>query len=214
MKKTKYKNGQAYAFLSPFLILVTVFYVLPAIITVAMSFTNLDSAFTWKFIGLKNYQKIFRDPNTMTIIRNTALFVLIAITGTVVLDLFFAVMTTYFIKSERAAGVFKAFLMVPMITPAVVYSVLWIWLLEASDSGLVNKLYTAITGSLPLNWIAKYPFQIILFATVMVSFAYGTTIFSSAIKSIPENQFKACLLYTSCPHVPEGDRHRTASHSR
>ena len=60
------------------------FYVLPAIITVAMSFTNLDSAFTWKFIGLKNYQKIFRDPNTMTIIRNTALFVLIAITGTVV----------------------------------------------------------------------------------------------------------------------------------
>ena len=61
----------------------------------------------------------------------------------------------------------------------------------ASDSGLVNKLYTAITGSLPLNWIAKYPFQIILFATVMVSFAYGTTIFSSAIKSIPENQFKA-----------------------
>lgn len=42
-----------------------------------------------------------------------------------------------------------------------------------------------------MNWIAKYPFQIILFATVMVSFAYGTTIFSSAIKSIPENQFKA-----------------------
>ena len=91
MNKKKYKNGQAYAFLSPFLILVTVFYVLPAFITVAMSFTNLDSAFTWKFIGLKNYQKIFRDPNTMTIIRNTALFVLIAITGTVVFDLFFAV---------------------------------------------------------------------------------------------------------------------------
>ena len=116
---------------------------------------------------------------------------LIAITGTVVLDLFFAVMTTYFIKSERVSGVFKAFLMIPMITPAVVYSVLWIWLLEASDAGLVNQLYTALTGSLPLNWIAKYPFQIILFATVMVSFAYGTTIFSSAIKSIPENQFKA-----------------------
>lgn len=191
MNKKKYKNGQAYAFLSPFLVLVAVFYILPAFITVAMSFTNLDSAFQWHFTGLKNYEKIFRDPNTLTIIRNTAMFVLIAITGTVVLDLFFAVMTTYFIKSERVSGVFKAFLMIPMITPAVVYSVLWIWLLEASDSGLVNQLYTALTGSLPLNWIAKYPFQIILFVTVMVSFAYGTTIFSSAIKSIPENQFKA-----------------------
>ena len=140
MNKKKYKNGQAYAFLSPFLVLVAVFYILPAFITVAMSFTNLDSAFQWHFTGLKNYEKIFRDPNTLTIIRNTAMFVLIAITGTVVLDLFFAVMTTYFIKSERVSGVFKAFLMIPMITPAVVYSVLWIWLLEASDSCL---LYTS-----------------------------------------------------------------------
>lgn len=71
------------------------------------------------------------------------------------------------------------------------YSVLWIWLLEASDSGVVNKLYTMVTGNEAINWIARYPFAMVLIATVLVSFAYGTTIFSSAIKSIPDNQFKA-----------------------
>lgn len=191
MKRKKYKNGQAYAFLSPFLILVTIFYVLPAIITIAMAFTNLDASFVWKFVGLKNFKRIFLDPNTVTIVRNTLLFVLIAITATVIIDLFFAIMTTYFIKSEKVSSILKAVLMIPMITPAVVYSVLWIWLLEASDAGVVNKLYTMVTGNEAVNWIAQYPFAIILVATVLVSFAYGTTIFSSAIKSIPDNQFKA-----------------------
>lgn len=191
MKRKKYKNGQAYAFLSPFLILVTIFYVLPAIITIAMAFTNLDASFVWKFVGLKNFKRIFLDPNTVTIVKNTLLFVLIAITATVIIDLFFAIMTTYFIKSEKVSSILKAVLMIPMITPAVVYSVLWIWLLEASDAGVVNKLYTMVTGNEAVNWIAQYPFAIILVATVLVSFAYGTTIFSSAIKSIPDNQFKA-----------------------
>lgn len=191
MKRKKYKNGQAYAFLSPFLILVAVFYVLPAVITIAMAFTSLDASFVWKFVGLKNFRRIFLDPNTITIIKNTLGFVLIAISATVVIDLFFAVMTTYFIKSEKISSILKAILMIPMITPAVVYSVLWIWLLEASDSGVVNKLYTMVTGNEAINWIARYPFAMVLIATVLVSFAYGTTIFSSAIKSIPDNQFKA-----------------------
>lgn len=191
MKRKKYKNRQAYAFLSPFLILVTVFYVLPAIITIAMAFTSLDASFVWKFVGLKNFRRIFLDPNTITIVKNTVLFVLIAIAATVVIDLFFAIMTTYFIKSEKVSSILKAVLMIPMITPAVVYSVLWIWLLEASDAGVVNKLYMMVTGNEAVNWIAQYPFAIILIATVLVSFAYGTTIFSSAIKSIPDNQFKA-----------------------
>ncbi|MDL2301945.1 sugar ABC transporter permease [Lachnospiraceae bacterium OttesenSCG-928-D06] len=191
MKNKKYKNGQAYAFLSPFLLLVSIFYVLPAIITVAMAFTNLDASFVWNFVGIKNFQRIFMDPNTVVIVRNTVLFVLIAIAATVIIDLFFAIMTTYFIKDEKVSSLIKAVLMIPMITPAVVYSVLWIWLLEAGDSGVINKVYMFLTGNDAVNWIAKYPFAIILIATVLVSFAYGTTIFSSAIKSIPDNQFKA-----------------------
>ena len=81
--------------------------------------------------------------------------------------------------------------MIPMITPAVVYSVLWLWLLEATPDGMVNKLYMALGGSEPLNWIARYPFIIIIAATLLTSIAYGTTVFSSAVRSIPENQFRA-----------------------
>ena len=65
------RNLQAYGFLSPFLILVSLLYILPAILTIIMAFTDLDSAFIWEFVGLKNFKRIFKDPNTIVIIKNS-----------------------------------------------------------------------------------------------------------------------------------------------
>ncbi|MBQ9197576.1 MAG: sugar ABC transporter permease [Clostridia bacterium] len=185
-------NAQAYLFLSPFLILVSILYILPAILTVIMAFTGLDNSFIWKFIGVKNFQRVLMDPNTPTIISNTLIYVGACICATLVIDLFFAIMTTHFIKTEHTANFFKCVLMIPMITPTVVYSVLWIWLLGSSSQGLLNQIRAMLTGLQdPVNWIAKYPMQVVIIAKILTSIAYGTTIFSSAIKSIPENQLKA-----------------------
>lgn len=190
-KKVLKRNAQAYLFLSPFLVLVSLLYILPAILTIVMAFTDLDTAFVWNFVGLKNFIKIFKDPNTPVIIRNTVTYVVITISLTICLQLFFSTMTTYFIRDEKKGNLFKALLMIPMITPGVVYSVLWIWLLDASATGVVNQIYISLTGNDPVNWIARYPFQVIIFAQILTSVAYGTTVYSSAIKSIPETQFRA-----------------------
>ncbi len=187
----KGKNARAYAFLSPFLVFVSLLYIIPAILTVVMAFTSLDASFVWKFSGLKNFSRMLRDPNTLTIIRNTVAYAAVCIVCTIVLDLFFAIMTTHFIRRERVGQIFKAILMIPMVTPAVVYSVLWIWLLDASPNGMLNKLTASFFGAAPQNWIANNPFVVVVIATLLTSIAYGTIIFSSAIRTIPEPQFKA-----------------------
>ena len=140
----KKNNLQAYAFLTPFLILVTLLYILPAVLTVVMAFTGLDKTFVWKFIGMKNFRRVFMDPNTPIIVRNTLIYVGVCISATLVIDLFFAIMTTYFIKSERSASIFKGILMIPMITPSVVYSVLWVWLLTFPACALLAFFLTRI----------------------------------------------------------------------
>jgi len=191
-ESVKGKNVQAYAFLSPFLILVSLFYIAPAILTIVMSFTGLDGSFIWEFVGFENYRKIFLDPNTLQILKNTIMYIVVTMLLILVLDLFIAVMTTYFIKSDSWASFFKTIIMLPMITPSVIYSVLWIWYLDASDAGFINTLFRFFNHSFqPVNWIAKYPFQVIVIAQVVVALAYGAIIFSSAIRSIPDNQFKA-----------------------
>lgn len=187
----KNKNLQAYSFLSPFIVLVSIFYIAPALLTIVMSFTSLDAAFIWEYAGFSNYKRIFMDPTTLTIVKNTVLYIGVSIAIVLVLDLFIAIMTTYFIKSDGWASLFKSIIMIPMITPSVVYSVLWIWFLDASENGFINSLLHSIDNSFtPINWIAEYPFLVIVVVQVMVSLAYGSIIFSSAIRSIPENLFK------------------------
>lgn len=182
----KKNNLQAYAFLSPFLILVTILYILPAILTIVMAFTGLSKTFVWKFVGWKNFQRVFMDPNTPVIIGNTLIYVGICIVATLVIDLFFAIMTTYFIKTDKVSNTFKAILMIPMITPSVVYSVLWIWLLGSTSNGFLNQIWMSLSGAAsPVNWIAKYPMVVVILAKLLTSIAYGTIIFSSAVKAIP-----------------------------
>ena len=90
----------------------------------------------------------------------------------------FAILTTYFIKTERISSFFKGVLMIPMITPAVVYSVLWIWLLGSTSGGALNRIYMFVSGAgSPVNWIASYPMQVVIIAKLVTSIAYGTTIF-------------------------------------
>lgn len=190
-KRALKRNIEGYAFLSPFIILVTALYILPAVLTIIMAFTNLNSAFIWKYAGWTNFIKILRDPNTGTIVQNTIVYILVTIAITIVLQLFFATLTTYFIRNEKIGNFFKSMLMIPMITPTVVYSVLWLWLLDSSENGVLNQWYMSVTGNNPINWIATYPFEIVIFVQILTSIAYGTTIYASAIKSIPENQFKA-----------------------
>ena len=188
----KKNNIQAYSFLAPFLILTAIFYIAPSIITIVMSFTSLDGSFVWEFNGLENYSRIFKDPNTWTIAMNTVIYIGVSVALIIVIDLFIAIMTTYFIKSDSWASFFKAFIMIPMITPSVVYSVLWIWFLDASEAGFINRMLMKFDPNFTaVNWIARYPMQVVIIVQVIVSMAYGTIIFSSAIRSIPENQFKA-----------------------
>lgn len=188
----KNRNLQAYSFLSPFIVLISIFYIAPAIITIIMSFTSLDGAFIWDFTGLSNYKRIFIDPTTITILGNTILYIGLSMVIVLTLDLFIAIMTTYFIRSDGWAGFFKSVIMVPMITPSVIYSVLWIWFLDASEKGFINAFLLSLKSNFtPINWIAEYPFHVIIIAQVLSSLAYGSVIFSSAIRSIPENQFKA-----------------------
>ncbi|QTQ11077.1 sugar ABC transporter permease [Treponema parvum] len=188
----KNKAVKGYAFLSPFLILISLFYIVPSILTIVMSFTSLDGAFIWEWYGFRNYIRIFKDPNTFVILRNTIVYIVVTIVFTLVLDLFIAIMTTYFIKSEKWSSFFKSLIMIPMITPSVIYSVLWIWFLDASEAGFINHVLMSLCRNFePINWIAKYPFVVIVIAQLVVSLAYGSIIFSSAIKAIPDNQFKA-----------------------
>ena len=64
-------SWSAWLWIAPALILVLVFFIYPLINTIILSFQNADST---TFVGLKNYQRIFTDPNMLEVLKNPAIW--------------------------------------------------------------------------------------------------------------------------------------------
>ena len=71
--------------LLPAVILLVCFFIVPIILTVYYSFTNMAltgaNAQNFQFVGIDNYVKIFKDSNTLTAIKNTLIFLIGSLAG-------------------------------------------------------------------------------------------------------------------------------------
>ena len=72
-RKKKESDAIGYLFMLPNLIIYGIFVFIHTLCTIFYSFTNFD-LFNWKFVGLSNYSKIFKDSFFMKAIGNTLLY--------------------------------------------------------------------------------------------------------------------------------------------
>jgi len=170
-------------FLSPAIITVLVFYVVPAILTVTMALTNMDYRFQWNFIGLGNFRRMLNDFLLPGILRVTFLYVI----GTlgifnVTFGLILALVTTS--VGERAGRFFRSLWLLPRFTPPVVYGIIWLWILDPTKHGLLNSVRVAM-GLRPVDWILNYPLGVIIVTNGIIGASFGMLIFTAAIRSIP-----------------------------
>ena len=175
----------------PVVAIVLVFFVAPAVITLALSFTNTATATglsRWEWIGTANYQLLARSAFTPIIVRNTLIYVSFTLAFNVLVGLGIALLTVHV---RLAAGrVFRALWLLPRITPSVVYALLWVWASAAPPFGIINQL-TSPFGLEGRAWLATDPWLIIILINGFVGASFGMLIFTSAIQSIPQDLFRA-----------------------
>lgn len=183
-------NILPYVLLTPFLLLVVLFFFMPVILTAIMSFTDMDFSMNWNFIGFGNFKRIVEDPNFLELVFNTVKYVLGTLCINVLFALLLAIMTAYFIQNERVSTTYRAIWMLPRMSPPIIYIVLWMWLLDPSELGIFNMI-RGIFGLEPYFWIGNHAMTIVILVNGLVGASYGMTIFSAAIKSIPVSLFRA-----------------------
>lgn len=169
-------------FLSPALIIVVLFYVVPAILTLGMALTNMDYRFQWSFIGLGNLHRMVRDFLLPGVLRVTVLYVI----GTlmffnVTFGLILALVTTS--VGERTGKFVRSLWLLPRVTPPIVYGLIWLWILDPTRHGLLNSVRQTV-GLQPVDWILRYPFLVIIVANGVIGASFGMLIFTAAIRSI------------------------------
>ncbi|AEH25326.1 carbohydrate ABC transporter permease [Pyrococcus yayanosii] len=183
-------------FLSPMMVMVILFYLLPLLLTVYISFTRMRNWNVEKYltdlVGLYNYQRLFymfqHDPTFKAVILTTIVFVGITLIINVFGGLGLALAT--FFVSERPASGFRLLWLLPRMSPIAVYSLVWYYFFHGSDIGTLNSILMKLgLISEPIPWGQVVPWgawSIIIFVNGLVGVSFGMIVFTSALNQIPK----------------------------
>ncbi|MET9801983.1 sugar ABC transporter permease [Streptomyces sp. NPDC006368] len=128
----------AVAFVLPALLLLGALVVYPVLFSVGRSFFDASGT---RFVGAANYAEMFRDPATLTAIRNSAIWVVVAPTLLTGLGLILAVL----VEKVRWATAFKLLLFMPMAVSFLAAGIIFRLAYEEDpDKGVLNAAVVGV----------------------------------------------------------------------
>ena len=184
----------AYGFMTPAIALVVAFFLVPGILLLVLSFTDLSSSNfndPWNFVGFSNYERLFTDPFFPKILRNTVFYVFTTlIFFNLGLALVLALVTTNI--PRRQGFFFRLVWLLPRLTPSVVYILMWKRIASADPFGIYNQLMPEALGASGGNlFLGGSPWSFVILTNGFIGASFGMIIFTSALMSIPEDLITA-----------------------
>jgi inositol-phosphate transport system permease protein len=169
--------------LLPAALLIVFFYLVPAVVNLVLATSDMGDAFDFHFAGAASLLRPLGDPMLGKILRNTAVYVVATLTiMNVGFALLLALLTTEL--PDRIGGAFRVLWLLPRATPSVVYVLLWFFLLDPTDYGLVNRVAGALGGQ-SYDLLTAHPWLVVVLLNGCVGASMGMVVFTAAIKSIP-----------------------------
>jgi inositol-phosphate transport system permease protein len=178
-------------FLGPALVLLACFFVAPVVVDLVLAFTDMDRTLAVTTLTLENFERMAtRDTRLLASLGITAVFVLSTLAiFNVSFALLLALVTTAVPKHFGAF--FRAVWLLPRMSPSVVYALLWLWVIDPNERGLLNQILIHAFGMAPIDLRGNQPLLVIILANGFIGASLGMIIFTSAIRSIPEHLFHA-----------------------
>ncbi len=186
MKKRKEKPaerlrdlGKSLCFLSPSLLGVGIFFILP--FGVVVYYSLIDGVGSRNFVFLKNFINLFQNSAFRLAEGNTLSFSLLAVPLAVVLSIALALMLECRIPLKSQ---FRTFFLSPMMVP--VASVVLIWQVLFNYNGTVNE-FLLIFGADKIDWLqSEYCQIVVLILFLWKNLGYNMILFMAALANIPK----------------------------
>lgn len=186
----------AWLFLTPFLLITTVFTAIPVLAAMGMSLTDLTSReirtpFAVDFVGLDNFVAVIHDPGFQRSALNTVIFVTLCVPLSIVFGLALALMLNKGIRRLRTF--FRAAAYLPVITNIVAAAVIWKY--AFAPLGPVNSALEAMEVAGP-NWLGDPASAVTTVVMLGVWRNVGTcmVLFLAGLQSIPEQVYEAAAV--------------------
>lgn len=148
-KKMIFSEGVwGYIFIFPFILGLVVFFLLPALASFYLSFTEWDGLSIPKFNGIENLKHMMSDASFKRALINTMLFTFIAVPLSITFATIIAVLLNQKIKGMV---VYRTLFFIPIITMPVAVGVIWKWLYN-TEFGLFNHILGFLSLPQP-DWL-------------------------------------------------------------
>lgn len=173
-----------FVFVGPAMAILAWYLAVPTLRTLWISLFDANGT---TFVGLQNYLAVFTDRDMFTAFRNNIIWIVFGASFTVIFGLLVAVLADRS-KYETFA---KSIIFMPMAISMVGASVIFNLMYAVNPNiGLLNAIYTGLTGNIPVAWTASAQLQpwnnlFLVIVMIWLQTGYAMVLFSAAIKGIP-----------------------------
>ncbi len=183
------KSGILFAL--PFFVGFVCFTLYPLIASLYYSFCQYNIASTPKWIGFKNYFRLFAEDELFKVsVYNTLYYALFSIPLTLALATISALFLNVPVKGQ---SIFRTCFYLPSITPVVASSILWTWILNP-QYGILNAILEKIGISGP-GWLADPKWSKPALILMSLWGIGGTTvILLAALQDVPQELYEVAEL--------------------
>lgn len=197
-KVKSFLNKQApYVFIAPTLLLLTLFSIVPILVALVISFTDMDlgglaNLDRVEFIGFENYAEVLKDPVFLKAILNTLFYVVIGVPLVILFSLTIALLIN--LGTSRIFKAFRVVYYLPSVTNIVAVAVVWSYLYNPA-LGLFNFLLNSV-GLPDVPWLTEptiAKLSLILLA-LWKAIGLNMIIFIAALQGIPKSYYEAAQL--------------------
>ena len=190
-------NRTTVIFLLPYVLMFTVFIVLPVAVAIFLSFTYFNGIGKPVFTGFNNYIFAFtQDQYFMRkIIPNTFLFAIIVGPGGYILSFLLAWVLSQIPKIPRT--IMTLIVYSPSMTSGIAMTVLWKIIFSGDEQGYLNSILLRLDIiSEPIQWLqsSQYLMPVMIIVTLWSSMGIGFLAMLSGILSINRELYEAAYL--------------------
>ncbi len=176
--------------LLPALILYTTFVIYPMFKGAYVSLFRWDGLSDMEWVGLKNYQFVFKDEIFWLAMKNTLLFAFVVSVGKNVLALFLALFLNMKIRFRT---LFRTSVFLPVTLAFVVAGILWSWIYNPVFGLLNNTLTFLHLDFLIRGWLSdpKIALWSIMVVDIWKWTGFHMVLFLAGLQAIPRELYEA-----------------------
>jgi len=187
----------AWLFLAPALLVLVVFFLIPVLGALVLSFTDYDlyalaDLHNLRFVALGNYWALLQRPAFWAALGHTFYFVAVGVPLSLAASLGAALLLHS--RLARCKAFFRTALFAPVVTTAVAMAVVWRYLFN-TKYGWANHVL-GLLGVHPVDWLGDPHWAmptIILFA-VWKNFGYNMIILLAGLQAVPAELYEAARI--------------------